>query len=56
MLDTAWKYKLMPEDIFRKENCLMDGGTLAKVLFYDIIWQTRPPARISVVDADNCCN
>ena len=56
MLDTAWKYKLMPEDIFRKENCLMDGGTLAKVLFYDIICQTCPPARISVVDADNCCN
>jgi hypothetical protein len=26
------------------------GGTL----FYDIVWQTRLPARISAVDADNC--
>jgi hypothetical protein len=56
MLDTAWKYKLMPENIFRKKNHLMNGSTLAKVLFYDIIWQTCPPAKISVVDADNCCN
>ncbi len=41
MLDTVWKYELMPEEIFSKKNHLADDGTLAKVLFYDIIWQTR---------------
>ncbi len=37
MLETIQKYKLMPEEIFRKRNCLADDGTCAKVLFYDII-------------------
>ena len=32
----------------------MDDGTLAKVLFYDIVRQTKWPAGISAVDADNC--
>jgi hypothetical protein len=33
---------------------LADDGTLAKVLFYDIVHQTRLPAGISAVDMDNC--
>ena len=53
MLQTARKYKLMPEEVFSKRNCLADNGTLIKVLFYDIVRQTKLPARISVVDADN---
>jgi hypothetical protein len=56
MLDTAHHYKLIPEEIYSELNCLADDGTLAKVLFYDIVQQTRLPAGISAVDADNCYN
>ncbi len=54
MLHQARKYKLIPEEIYSKWNRLADDGTLAKVLFYDIICQTRLPTGISVVDADKC--
>ncbi len=54
MLDVVRKYKLMPEEIYSKNNCLADDGTLVKVLFYDNVRQTRLPAGISAVDADNC--
>jgi hypothetical protein len=54
MLDTARKYKFIPEEIYSKRNRLADDGTLVKVLFYDIVQQTRSPAIISAVDADNC--
>jgi hypothetical protein len=56
MLQTARKYKLMPEEVFSKRNRLADIGTLINVLFYDIIRQTRLPAGISAVDADDCYN
>jgi hypothetical protein len=56
MLDVVRKYKLMPEDIYSKKNCLADDDTLVKVLFYDIVRQTRLPAGISAVNADNCYN
>jgi hypothetical protein len=56
MLHQARKYKLIPEEIFSKWNRLADDGTLAKVLFYDIVRQMRLPAEISAVDADNCYN
>jgi hypothetical protein len=54
MMDTMQKYKLMPKEIFSKKNRLANDGTLAKVLFNDIVWQTCLLARISAVDADNC--
>jgi hypothetical protein len=54
MLQQARKYKLIPEEIYSKQNRLEDDETLAKVLFYDIVWQTKRPAGISAVDADNC--
>ncbi len=54
MLQTARKYKLMPEEVFSERNRLADDGTLIKVLLYDIVRQTRLPAGISAVDADNC--
>ncbi len=54
MLDTARKYKLMPEEIFSKRNCTADNGGLAKTLFYDIAWQIRLPVAIASVDASNC--
>jgi hypothetical protein len=40
MLDTARKYKLVPEEIFSEKNRMADNGGLAKTLFYDIMRQT----------------
>jgi hypothetical protein len=54
MLNTARSYKLIPEEICSKWNQLAVNGTLAKVLFYDILHQTRLPAGISTVNMDNC--
>ena len=54
MLENVRKHKLMPEEIYSERNHLADDGTLAKVLFYDIVKQMRLPAGISAVDADNC--
>ncbi len=46
----------MPDEIFSKRNWTAEEGTLAKVLFYDIVRQTRLSAGISSVDMDNCYN
>ncbi len=56
MLDVIRKYNLMPEEIYSEKNRLADEGTLVKVLFYNIVHQTRLPAGISAVDANNCYN
>ena len=37
MLANVRKYKLIPEEVYSKMNCLADDGTLSKVLFYDIV-------------------
>jgi hypothetical protein len=44
----------MPDEIFSKQNWTAEEGTLSKVLFYDIVRQTRLSAGINSVDADNC--
>jgi hypothetical protein len=54
MLQQARQYKLISEEIYSEWNRLADDGTLAKVLFFDIVRQTRRSAGISSVDADNC--
>jgi hypothetical protein len=54
MLQTAKKYKLVSEEICNDRNHLADNGTLAKVLFYDIVCQTWFPVGISAVDVGNC--
>ena len=54
MLDNMKKYNLMPNEIFGERNIMADGGTLAKVLFYDIFRQLRVSAGISSVDTANC--
>ena len=56
MLDNARRYKLIPEEIFSKQNCTADDGGLAKTLFYDIAHQTSTPAAIASMDASNCYN
>jgi hypothetical protein len=54
MLDNSHKYKLIPEEIFSKQNRTADDGGLAKTLFYDIARQTCSPAAIASMDASNC--
>jgi hypothetical protein len=54
MLHNMRKYRVMPEEIYSKRNCLADDGTLSKVLFYNIAQQLQHPAGLTLVDADNC--
>ena len=54
MLDNARKYKLMPDEIFSEKNRTADDGTLGKTIFYDLVRQSRRPAGLSSVDAENC--
>jgi hypothetical protein len=54
MLQTVREFKLMPEEIFSERNRTADDGTLSKVLFYDLVRQSRRPAGVASVDADNC--
>ena len=54
MLDNVRKYNLMPGEICSERNITADDGTLAKVLFYDIVRQLQVSAGISSVDAENC--
>ena len=53
-LDLVRRHGLIPEEVHSERNRLADDGTLAKVLFYDILRQTRRPAGIAAVDVDNC--
>ena len=54
MMENVRKYNLMPEEIFSEQKIMADDGTLAKVLFYDIVRHLRVSAGISSVDATNC--
>ncbi len=40
--------------MYSEKNRLADDGTLAKVIFYNIVCQSQRPAGITAVDADNC--
>jgi hypothetical protein len=54
ILDNAGQHALMPNKIFSEKNRMADDGTLAKTLFYDLVHQSRRPAGLSLVDANNC--
>ena len=54
MLGNARKYNLIPEEIFSERNKTADDGTLTKTLFFDLSRQSRRPAGVASVDADNC--
>ena len=54
MLANARKYNLMPEGIHSEQNRMANDVTLTKAIAYDVIWQTRHPAGITSVSADNC--
>ncbi len=56
MLHNMRMYRLIPEEVYSKRNCLADDGTLSMVLFYNIVQQLQHPAALVSVDADNCYN
>jgi hypothetical protein len=53
-LQVVRDHQLIQEEIDREQNQLMDNGTLVKVLFYDLVRQTRLPVGSSAVNADDC--
>jgi hypothetical protein len=56
MLNNARKFDLIPDEIYSERNRLAEDGTLTKVIFYDIVRQSRRPVGIAAVNADNCYN
>lgn len=54
MLRVVRDHHFMPDEIFSEKNRMADDGTLSKVLFYDLVRQSRRPAGLSSVDAENC--
>ena len=54
MMDNVRKHNLMPEEIYSEKGKTADDGSLAKVLFYDILRQTRVAAGLGSIDAANC--
>jgi hypothetical protein len=54
MLNMVRLYGFIPDEIISERNCMAEEGTLSKVLFYDVVRQTRSAAGISSVDGVNC--
>ncbi len=54
MLQTVREFNFMPGEIFSERNRTADDETLSKVVFYDLVRQSRRPAGVSSVNADNC--
>ena len=44
----------MPEEIYSGKGKTADGGSLANVLFHDIVWQARDLAVLSSIDVSKC--
>jgi ribonuclease HI len=54
MLANVRAHGLMMEEIFSEVGCTAEDGALSKILFYDVVWQCRLTAAISLIDAANC--
>ena len=54
MLEVAQRYGLMPEEIYSELGKTAEDGALAKILFYDLVRQSRLSASVGSVDASNC--
>jgi hypothetical protein len=56
MLQVVRNYRLMLEEIYSAKKWLAKDRTFIKVLFYNIVQQSRMPVGISAFNADNCYN
>jgi hypothetical protein len=54
MMENIRAHGLMKEEIFSELGRTAEDGALSKILFYDIVRQSRLSAAISSVDAANC--
>lgn len=54
MMNNVWQHGMMPDEIFSEKKQTANDGTMTKVLFYDIVQQSRQAAGIGSVDVDNC--
>ena len=54
MVDNVRKHGYMPEEIYSEKGKTADDGTLAKVLFYDIVRKARVAAGLILIDTANC--
>ena len=54
MMDNARNFGYMPEEVYSEQGRTADDGSLAKVLFYDIVRQSRVAAGLASIDAANC--
>ena len=54
MMNNVRKHGWMPEEIYSEKGKTADDGSLAKVLFYDIVRQSPVLAGLSSIDAANC--
>ncbi len=52
MIDHARHHNSIPDEIYSKQNCFTEDGTLTKLFFCDIVRQRRCPVGMAVVDAD----
>ena len=54
MMNNVRKYGWMPEEIYSERGRMVDNGSLAKVLFYDLVRQSLLNTGLSSVDAKDC--
>ena len=54
MMNNVRKFGWLPEEIYSEKGKAADDGSLAKVLFYDIVRQARVSAGLSSIDTANC--
>lgn len=54
MMNNVRKYGFMPEEIYSEKGKMADDGSLAKVLFYNLVRQSCTTAAIASIDAANC--
>ena len=54
MVNNVRNFGWMPEEIYSEKGKTADDGSLAKVLFYGIVWQARVLAGLSSIDTANC--
>ena len=54
ILENARKYGFIPEEVYSERGKTADDGTLDKVLFEDVVRQTRLTAGLALVNAANC--
>ena len=54
MMENVRRHNYMPEEIYSERGKMVDDGSLAKVLFYDISRQSIISTAIASVNAANC--